>query len=125
MILNVPNNPLDTAFFVRPSRGAGMDPEAVMSAEVHELGVQLELRRSLDHHACEVIVPALAGNSADLPEGFDVTVHKELHAAARTKPNICITGPGQKKNKAVRDPDGIRHSAQSTCASSAGRNVSS
>src|SRR5450759_1214445 len=104
IILEVPYDAFHATLFIRPSYGAGVYPEAVMTAEVHELGIQFQFRRSCGYNTAQVVVPALSGNSAYLPEGFDVAGQKELHSAAGIKVNIDITGPGQEENKTVHNP---------------------
>ncbi len=101
VILNVPDDPLDPAFFIRSSYCAGVDPKAVMPTEVHELGIKLEIRRSLDYHACQIVIPALAGYAGDLAESLDVAVQEELHGAAGIETNVHIPGVSEEKDEAV------------------------
>jgi hypothetical protein len=105
-VLDIPDDPFDPSLFIGPAGGAGMDGKAIMPGKVQELGVEGNLRGSLEDHAFEVVIPMAVGHPADFPKGSLVAVQEELQGVAGIELEEQIPGVGQKVHESVEDAGG-------------------
>jgi hypothetical protein len=105
-VLDIPDDPLDPAFLIGSPGVAGMDGKAIMPGKVQELGIEGDLRSSLEDHAFEVVIPMPVGDPSDFLKGSQVAVQEELQGGAGVELEKQIPGVGQKVHESIEDPGG-------------------
>jgi hypothetical protein len=83
-----------------------MEGKAIMPGKVQKLGIEGDLRGSLEDHAFEVVIPMAVGHPADFLKGSQVAVQEELQGMAGIELEKQIPGVGQKVHESVEDPGG-------------------
>jgi hypothetical protein len=83
-----------------------MNGKTKMASEVQELGIELQLRTSFDHHGLDVVIPMPMGHASHLSISLDMTLQKKLQALAGIKPHIKVSGVGQNHGKSISHSPG-------------------
>src|SRR3990172_5080213 len=103
---DIPYDPLDPAFLICPAGIAGIKRKPIVSCEVQKLRVVRKLRLSAYYYTLEIVIPVGAGSSLGLPEGFYVSLKKELHGVPGIELHIQISGVRQKIDKSIYNTKG-------------------
>jgi len=100
-IPDIPDDPLDPAFFVCLAGIAGIKRESIVPCEVQGLRVIGDIGLSPYAHAFEIVAPVGGGHSPVFPKGLHMPIKEELHGVPEEELHIQIPGVRQKIDKAV------------------------